>query len=542
MDNINQRKKYLEELLIEVGFLKKEDNQWDNEKDKMCKRKHRVLEYTDEIKKEFLNFMVDLKENSQEKLIIDKLKKEDKEDPNRINHYFYKELFEEELDYNKNKFLSILLKKIEETSHYRDLESKFKEETGVILDYYISLDLLKFRSFVRENRIISEGIRKDFYTTSYETKIEALKTFLEKSLEKTKGKFWFDYLYCDQSKQIIYHDIFRQLIVYDFIGDRIPENERESNYKEVSELLNSFIDYLEKNQEKTLKIKRNSFKIYIDFFSFIVLREKLLKTKKILEIQESIKDDKYKEIEALDKATLFFNFFLEDEDRKSINCVNFIDLEEIKDKINPETLEVSINDCKDLIEKFKLNQGKKSEIIYGKKKVNKFNEKQENLEHIIKVYPFLSKESLQVKRAIVSTIETENRTISSTRKTLKTLIADDELRASETVIQNIRMRITKGLYQEKGNPKGFQRSIELCKKLNEILIKIYSYKEREYREKYMNEFIDYFFEGLKRINKDREVLITLKTLNFIREMYFFKLYRHKPNFEIMYKMAKERYF
>ena len=542
MDNINQRKKYLEELLIEVGFLKKEDNQWDNEKDKMCKRKHRVLEYTDEIKKEFLNFMVDLKENSQEKLIIDKLKKEDKEDPNRINHYFYKELFEEELDYNKNKFLSILLKKIEETSHYRDLESKFKEETGVILDYCISLDLLKFRSFVRENRIISEGIRKGFYTTSYETKIEALKTFLEKSLEKTKGKFWFDYLYCDQSKQIIYHDIFRQLIVYDFIGDRIPENERESNYKEVSELLNSFIDYLEKNQEKTLKIKRNSFKIYIDFFSFIVLREKLLKTKKILEIQESIKDDKYKEIEALDKATLFFNFFLEDEDRKSINCVNFIDLEEIKDKINPETLEVSINDCKDLIEKFKLNQGKKSEIIYGKKKVNKFNEKQENLEHIIKVYPFLSKESLQVKRAIVSTIETENRTISSTRKTLKTLIADDELRASETVIQNIRMRITKGLYQEKGNPKGFQRSIELCKKLNEILIKIYSYKEREYREKYMNEFIDYFFEGLKRINKDREVLITLKTLNFIREMYFFKRYRHKPNFEIIYKMAKGRYF
>ena len=401
MDNINQRKKYLEELLIEVGFLKKEDNQWDNEKDKMCKRKHRVLEYTDEIKKEFLNFLVDLKENSQEKLIIDKLKKEDKEDPNRINHYFYKELFEEELDSNKNKFLSILLKKIEETSHYRDLESKFKNETGAILDFFIKQDLLEFRSFVRENRIISEDTREDFYKTSYESKIEALKIFLEKSLEKTNCKFWFDYLYCDQSKQIIYHDIFRQLIVYDFIGDRIPENERESNYKEVSELLNSFINYLEKNPEKTLKMKRNGFKIYIDFFSFIVLREKLLKTKKILEIQESIKDDKYKEIEELDKATLFFNFFLEDENRKSINCVNFIDLEEIKDKINPITLEVSINDCKDLITKFKLTQGKKSEIIYGKKKINKFNEKQENLEHIIKVYPFLSKESLQVKRAIV---------------------------------------------------------------------------------------------------------------------------------------------
>ena len=58
----------------------------------------------------------------------------------------------------------------------------------------------------------------------------------------------------------------------------------------------------------------------------------------------------------------------------------------------------------------------------------------------------------------------------------------------------------------------------------------------------MSEFIDYFFEGLKRINKDRIVLITLKALNFIREMYFFKCNRHKPNFEIIYKMAKERYF
>ena len=91
MDNINQRKKYLEELLIEVGFLKKEDNQWDNEKDKMCKRKHRVLEYSDKIKKEFLEFLVDLKENSQEKLITNNFR-EDKEEFYRINHYFYQDL------------------------------------------------------------------------------------------------------------------------------------------------------------------------------------------------------------------------------------------------------------------------------------------------------------------------------------------------------------------------------------------------------------------------------------------------------------------
>ena len=43
MDNINQRKKYLEELLIEVGFLKKEDNQWENEKDKMFKINNNFL-------------------------------------------------------------------------------------------------------------------------------------------------------------------------------------------------------------------------------------------------------------------------------------------------------------------------------------------------------------------------------------------------------------------------------------------------------------------------------------------------------------------
>ena len=101
MDNINQRKKYLEELLIEVGFLKKEDNQWENEKDKMCKRKHKVLEYSDKIKNEFLDFMLDLKENSQEKLIISKFRKEEKKNK---NHKFYDDLFKEAFDVDKNNF------------------------------------------------------------------------------------------------------------------------------------------------------------------------------------------------------------------------------------------------------------------------------------------------------------------------------------------------------------------------------------------------------------------------------------------------------
>lgn len=546
MDNISQRKKYLEELLIEVGFLKKEDNQWENEKDKMCKRKHKVLEYSDKIKNEFLNFIVDLKENYQEKLIINKLRKE--EEKKSKNHKFYDDLFKEGFDVDKMNFYFILLNKIEEISHYKDLKMKYLEETKFDKELRKNNTLLMFREFIRDSRIILENVREDFYKISYLEKMEIIRIDMEfihySGLEECK--FWLEELVEDKYRQLLCYDVFQQLIVYDIITDRIPEIEREKNYKKMCEFLDSFSDSLKYNQEKPLKVKKDISKIFIDFFSFIILREELVKNKEILDIEESIKNHICKEIKPLDKKVLFFNHLLEMKKKQeetnyediNIGIINFIELEEIKDKIDRDTLTISLNKCKNLIEDFKLTQKDKSEIIYGKAKINKFNEKQEDLETIISAYPFFSKKSLQVKKAIVSNIENDTSLILPFRKTLKELIKDENLRESETVIKHIRMRITKGLYEEKNNLKGFQMSINLERKINDIFFKIYSFKDRKFREEYMNKFINYFFDSLISINKEKIILTTKEGKEIAKEIKAYKGLDKELDLKEMYNICK----
>ena len=546
MDNISQRKKYLEELLIEVGFLKKEDNQWENEKDKMCKRKHKVLEYSDKIKNEFLNFIVDLKENYQEKLIINKLRKE--EEKKSKNHKFYDDLFKEGFDVDKMNFYFILLNKIEEISHYKDLKMKYLEETKFDKELRKNNILLMFREFIRDSRIILENVREDFYKISYLEKMEIIRMDMEfmHYLGLEECKFWLEELVEDKYRQLLCYDVFQQLIVYDIITDRIPEIEREKNYKKMCEFLDSFLDSLKYNQEKPLKVKKDISKIFIDFFSFIILREELVKNKEILDIEESIKNHICKEIKPLDKKVLFFNHLLEMKKEQeennyediNIGIINFIELEEIKDKIDRDTLTISLNKCKNLIEDFKLTQKDKSEIIYGKVKINKFNEKQEDLETIISAYPFFSKKSLQVKKAIVSNIENDTSLILPFRKTLKELIKDENLRESETVIKHIRMRITKGLYEEKNNLKGFQMSINLERKINDIFFKIYSFKDRKFREEYINKFINYFFDSLISINKEKIILTTKEGKETAKDIKDYKGLDKELDLKEMYNICK----
>lgn len=553
MDNINQRKKYLEELLIQVGFLKKEDNQWENEKDKMCKRKHKVLEYSDKIKNEFLDFMLDLKENSQEKLIVNKFRKEEKKNK---NHKFYDDLFKEAFDVNKNNFYLILLNKIEEISHYKDIKSKFykirnNEDTGYILKV--------LRKYIRNNKIIFDNAKNDFHKITYLEKIMILKLDLEFILEGDDFKFWLEYLFNDQYKQLMYFDIFQQLIVYDVINDRVPKKDMEINYNKMCEFLDKFINFLESNPEKPSKMKKELSTIFIDFFCFLILREGLLKDMEVLKIGDNIKEDVYKEIKPLEKRIQFLNHVLEtaknekdiinrekekytDNEKESIECFdiqidcnNFIELEELQNKINKDTLTVSLNACRELIKDFNLTQGNKAEIIYGKSKVNNFNKKMENLENILETFPFFSKENLQVKKALVSNIQNDNRPISPLRKTLKSLLEDEELRQSETVIKNVRLRITKGLFEEKRNGEGFKKSIILEKKINKILMNIYSIKNRELREKYLNKFIDNFFEEIVKIYEDREVLTTKEIKNLVEKQKFYETWGGDvPEIDMMY--------
>lgn len=81
-----------------------------------------------------------------------------------------------------------------------------------------------------------------------------------------------------------------------------------------------------------------------------------------------------------------------------------------------------------------------------------------------------------------------------------------ELFKTETIQNNIRIRITKGLYEEKGILQSFLRSNELEEKINKILINIYSIKDENLRYKYMSIFVEKFFGMIIEINKNNKVV------------------------------------
>ena len=68
MENLEEQKEYMNKknlinLLVENGFLKKEEIL----DSKANERNFKILEYSDDVVDEFLNFMIDKKENSNEK-------------------------------------------------------------------------------------------------------------------------------------------------------------------------------------------------------------------------------------------------------------------------------------------------------------------------------------------------------------------------------------------------------------------------------------------------------------------------------------------
>ena len=194
-------------------------------------------------------------------------------------------------------------------------------------------------------------------------------------------------------------------------------------------------------------------------------------------------------------------------EKTDIDCINFCELDEIKDKIDKNTLTIPLEECKDLVKKF--TNKEISEIIYGDSNIKRnFSQTYKNLMEIIEKYPFLSGKNLQAIKALALNIENDKREIKPLRKTLKALINDKnkELRETETVLNNIRVRVTKGLFIEKGNFECFSKSIDLEIILNKILEKIFILKNNEKRKEYMNEFIKEFFILMMEINSGKEVI------------------------------------
>lgn len=516
MENLEEQKEYMNKknlinLLVENGFLKKEEIL----DSKANERNFKILEYSDEVVDEFLNFMIDKKENSDVKLVDNKIR--ENKVKKSINHYFYSDLLEDKLDTNKEMFLMILILKIEDLTNNNHIGGDFTLERmqgTTELDYKVKI----LRDYIRRMKIVPKEIKVNLKKIPYRKKIERIIKSIDYFLQvRDADENWVKLYFYDKKSQMIHSHIFSQLIIYDILHESIPKTERDFGYNEMSNFLDTFIEDFEKRPKKLLKIKTEKASIFIDFFHFLIMREGILKERHIINISKEIVEDLYIGIKPIDKKTQFVYYIsrkiaeaknnnknLED---ILIDCINFIEIPEVKDRMNKEKFSISLKDCEDLFQKF--TNKRVFEIMYGTSQVKReFNKINKNLEEVLENFPFLNGSNLQAKKVLSTIIENDKRIIKPFRKTLKALINDKnkELIKTETVQMNMRVRLSKGFFIEKGNSESFKRSIDLELKINKILEKIFILKDENEKIRYGTEFTIQFFEKMISINKDREVI------------------------------------
>ena len=511
MDNRAYQKKYLEKLLIEEGFFKIKNIKL-TEKEKQFKKNYKIAEYSEETVNDFLNFIIDLKGDVEiSKLIVkDYIENKEAKDKNRM---FYNDLLKGNLDINIYNFLAILLEKIEITNSEKNLIKNFMtniyNEVETIKNIKAST---KYR--IRRLRMMNIDIGDRFKKIPYEEKIKIVKENLEVQLEdfKSKCNSWIEDLSFERIYHTTYYGAFIQLVIYDILHYSISKDKRDSGYKKILDFFNVFAKKIKKISKKPEVVSS----IYIDFFKFISLRETLLMDRCKLELGKSLEKNIFNNIEELDKETLFKSMILrklekfdngEIED-EVISGMDFIEIESIRNILDSNTGLTKISKCRKLVEGFKLIESDISEILYNTRhSKNTFKDIYKKLEIATQKFPFLTQESLQLKKALIRNVEKDKTKVLG--RQLKSLVFRDkykELCKTKIIQANIRIRVTKGLYEEKGIPESFLRSNKIESKINEIFINICSLKNEKLRNKYILEFSEEFFKVMTEINKNNKVV------------------------------------
>ena len=511
MDNRAYQKKYLEKLLIEEGFFKIKNIKL-TEKEKNFKRNYKIAEYSEEIVNNFLNFIIDLKGDVEiSKLVVkDYIENKEAKDKNRM---FYNDLLKGNLDINIYNFLAILLEKIEITNSEKNLIKNFMtniyNEVETIKNIKAST---KYR--IRRLRMMNIDIGDRFKKIPYEEKIKIVKENLEVQLEdfKSKCNSWIEDLSFERIYHTTYYGAFIQLVIYDILHYSISKDKRDSGYKKILDFFNMFAKKIKKISKKPEVVSS----IYIDFFKFISLRETLLMDRCKLELGKSLEKNIFNNIEELDKETLFKSMILRKLEKfdngeikdEVISGMDFIEIESIRNILDSNTGLTKISKCRKLIEGFKLIESDVSEILYNTRhSKNTFKDIYKKLEIATQKFPFLTQESLQLKKALIRNVEKDKTKVLG--RQLKSLVFRDkykELCKTKIIQANIRIRVTKGLYEEKGIPESFLRSNKIESKINEIFINICSLKNEKLRNKYMLEFSEEFFKVMTEINKNNKVV------------------------------------
>lgn len=511
MDNRAYQKKYLEKLLIEEGFFKIKNIKL-TEKEKNFKRNYKIAEYSEETVNNFLNFIIDLKGDVEiSKLVVkDYIENKEAKDKNRM---FYNDLLKGNLDINIYNFLAILLEKIEITNSEKNLIKNFMtniyNEVETIKNIKAST---KYR--IRRLRMINIDIGDRFKKIPYDEKIKILKENLEVQLEdfKSKCNSWIEDLSFERIYHTTYYGAFIQLVIYDILHYSISKDKRDSGYKKILDFFNVFAKKIKKISKKPEVVSS----IYIDFFKFISLRETLLMDRCKLELGKSLEKNIFYNIEELDKETLFKSMILRKLEKfdngeikdEVISGMDFIEIESIRNILDSNTGLTKISKCRKLVEGFKLIESDISEILYNTRhSKNTFKDIYKKIEIATQKFPFLTQESLQLKKALIRNVEKDKTKVLG--RQLKSLVFRDkykELCKTKIIQANIRIRVTKGLYEEKGIPESFLRSNKIESKINEIFINICSLKNEKLRNKYMLEFSEEFFKVMTEINKNNKVV------------------------------------
>lgn len=511
MDNRAYQKKYLEKLLIEEGFFKIKNIKL-TEKEKNFKRNYKIAEYSEEIVNNFLNFIIDLKGDVEiSKLVVkDYIENKEAKDKNRM---FYNDLLKGNLDINIYNFLAILLEKIEITNSEKNLIKNFMtniyNEVETIKNIKAST---KYR--IRRLRMMNIDIGDRFKKIPYEEKIKIVKENLEVQLEdfKSKCNSWIEDLSFERIYHTTYYGAFIQLVIYDILHYSISKDKRDSGYKKILNFFNVFAKKIKKISKKPEVVSS----IYIDFFKFISLRETLLMDRCKLELGKSLEKNIFNNIEELDKETLFKSMILRKLEKfdngeikdEVISGMDFIEIESIRNILDSNTGLTKISKCRKLVEGFKLIESDVSEILYNTRhSKNTFKDIYKKLEIATQKFPFLTQESLQLKKALIRNVEKDKTKVLG--RQLKSLVFRDkykELCKTKIIQANIRIRVTKGLYEEKGIPESFLRSNKIESKINETFINICSLKNEKLRNKYMLEFSEEFFKVMTEINKNNKVV------------------------------------
>ena len=511
MDNRAYQKKYLEKLLIEEGFFKIKNIKL-TEKEKNFKRNYKIAEYSEEIVNNFLNFIIDLKGDVEiSKLVVkDYIENKEAKDKNRM---FYNDLLKGNLDINIYNFLAILLEKIEITNSEKNLIKNFMtniyNEVETIKNIKAST---KYR--IRRLRMMNIDIGDRFKKIPYEEKIKIVKENLEVQLEdfKSKCNSWIEDLSFERIYHTTYYGAFIQLVIYDILHYSISKDKRDSGYKKILDFFNVFAKKIKKISKKPEVVSS----IYIDFFKFISLRETLLMDRCKLELGKSLEKNIFNNIKELDKETLFKSMILRKLEKfdngeikdEVISGMDFIEIESIRNILDSNTGLTKISKCRKLVEGFKLIESDVSEILYNTRhSKNTFKDIYKKLEIATQKFPFLTQESLQLKKALIRNVEKDKTKVLG--RQLKSLVFRDkykELCKTKIIQANIRIRVTKGLYEEKGIPESFLRSNKIESKINETFINICSLKNEKLRNKYMLEFSEEFFKVMTEINKNNKVV------------------------------------